>query len=109
MRYSQFLPMLLVLVAGAVLAQGGPPGGRQVTVESTVVEASMLRSTIKAVGTVLADASALLRAEVPGQILALHFQDGQQVITGMRLFSIEATVLQAEVNEAQANAETLTC
>ncbi len=105
MRYSQFLPLQLILVAGAVLAQGGPPGGRQVTVETTVVEPSMLWSTVKAVGTVLADASALLRAEVPGQILALHFEDGQQVIKGMPLFSIEATVLQAEVNEAQANVE----
>ena len=105
MRYSQFWLTLLVLVTGAVQAQGGPSGGRQVTVESTVVEASMLRSTVRAIGTVLADASALLRAEVPGQILALHFEDGQQVIKGMPLFSIEATVLQAEVNEAQANAE----
>lgn len=65
----------------------------------------MLRSTVKAVGTVIADASALLRAEVPGQILALHFEDGQQVIKGRPLFSIEATVLEAEVNEAQANTE----
>ena len=105
MRYSQFWLTLLVLVTGAVQAQGGPSGGRQVTVESTVIEASMLRSTVRAIGTVLADASALLRAEVPGQILALHFEDGQQVIKGMPLFSIEATVLQAEVNEAQANAE----
>jgi membrane fusion protein (multidrug efflux system) len=105
MRFSRFLPILLVLVAGAVLAQGGPPGGRRVTVESTVVEPSMLRSTVKAIGTVIADASAILRAEVPGQILALHFEDGQQVLKGSPLFSIEATMLEAEVNEARANVE----
>ena len=47
----------------------------------------------------------MLRAEVPGQILALHFADGQAVAQGDKLFSIEATVLEAEVNEARANVE----
>ena len=46
-----------------------------------------------------------LRAEVPGQIIELHFDDGQPVIKGEPLFSIEATVLEAEANEARANAE----
>jgi membrane fusion protein (multidrug efflux system) len=65
----------------------------------------MMRSTVKAVGTLLADASAVLRAEVPGQVLEIHFDEGQKVAKGDRLFSIEATVLEAEVNEAKANAE----
>ena len=53
----------------------------------------------------LADASALLRTEVPGQVIERHFEEGQQVSKGDRLFSIEATVLEAEVNEARANVE----
>jgi membrane fusion protein (multidrug efflux system) len=53
----------------------------------------------------LADASAELRTEVPGQILAIHFEEGQYVEQGARLFSIEATVLEADVNEARANAQ----
>jgi membrane fusion protein (multidrug efflux system) len=104
MRYSRFLPILLVLSTGVSLAQGGPPGGRKVTVESTVIEPSRLSSTVKAVGTVLADASALLRSEVPGQVMKLHFEDGQATSKGDPLFSIEATVLEAEANEAKANA-----
>jgi membrane fusion protein (multidrug efflux system) len=90
---------------GAVSAQGGPPRDRSITVETLVVEPSILRTTVKAVGTVLADASAMLRAEIPGQIIKLHFDDGQPVIKGEPLFSIEATVLEAEANEARANAE----
>ena len=105
MRYSRFLPILLVLSTGVSLAQGGPPGGRKVTVESTVIEPSRLSSTVKAVGTVLADASALLRSEVTGQVMKLHFDDGQAISKGDPLFSIEATVLEAEANEAKANAE----
>ena len=105
MHFSRILTILLVLLPSAVMAQGGPPGGRAVTVETLRIEPSVLQSTVKAVGTVLADASALLRAEVPGQIVELHFDDGQAVVKGESLFSIEATVLEAEANEAQANAE----
>lgn len=100
----RLLPLLLALSATA-LAQGGPPGGRQVTVESLIVAPARLANRVSAVGTVLADASAMLRAEEPGQILDLHFDDGQEIEKGARLFSIEATVLEAEANEARATAE----
>ncbi|MDA0992569.1 MAG: biotin/lipoyl-binding protein, partial [Proteobacteria bacterium] len=101
-RYSM---ISLVAASGLALAQGGPPGGRQVTVESIVVRPQQLSSSVRAVGTVLADASAVLRAEAPGQVLELHFKDGQKVAKGDRLFSIDSTVLEAEVNEARANVE----
>jgi membrane fusion protein (multidrug efflux system) len=45
----------------------------------------------------------MLRAEVPGQILAVHFREGEPLAKGAKLYSIEATVLEAEVNEARAN------
>jgi membrane fusion protein (multidrug efflux system) len=86
-------------------AQGGPPGGRQVTVESMVIQPARLETTVEAVGTVLSDASATLRAEVPGQIVEQHFEEGEQVSKGDPLFSIEATILEAELNEAKANVE----
>jgi membrane fusion protein (multidrug efflux system) len=104
MNNARFLSALLLLPVLS-FAQGGPPGGRQVTVESIVVEPSRLEATIQAVGTVLADASAILRSEVPGQVVERHFEDGEPVAKGDRLFSIEATVLEAEANEAQANVE----
>lgn len=104
MRHFSSLLILLAMPALAA-AQGGPPGNRQVTVESMIVSPSPLESTVDAVGTVLADASAVLRAEVPGQIVERHFEEGQQVKKGDALFSIEATVLEAEVNEAKANVE----
>lgn len=105
MLFARKSVLSLLLISPLVLAQGGPPGGFATTVESQVVKPQVLRSTVHAVGTVLADASATLRAEAPGQILRLHFEDGQQVKKGSALFSIEATVLEAEVNEARANVE----
>ena len=101
---TRFLTALVVLPVLA-FAQSGPPGGRQVTVESMAVESRRLESTVDAVGTILADASAMLRTEVPGQVVERHFEDGQQVAKGDPLFSIEATVLEAEANEAKANVE----
>jgi membrane fusion protein (multidrug efflux system) len=106
----QCLTRCLVVIAATAaaapaLAQGGPPGGFAVSVETAVVEYSAMESSVTAVGTLIAEASATLRAEVPGQILAVHFREGQRVSKGERLFSIEATVLEAEVNEARANVD----
>jgi len=75
-----------------------------ISVETTVVALGELESSVKAIGTLTAEASATLRAEVPGQILAVHFQEGQPLEKGAKLYSIEATVLEALVNEARANA-----
>jgi len=95
---SLCLPMLAA-------AQGGPPGGRETTVESMVIEPQPVRDRVRAVGSVLADASAMLRAEEAGQIVGLHFEDGQAVAKGDKLYSIDATILEAEANEARANVE----
>ena len=94
--------MSLVLASPA-FGQGGGWGNATITVETAEVVASELESSVKAVGTLTAEASATLRAEVPGQILAVHFQEGQPLEKGAPLYSIEATVLEAEVNEARAN------
>jgi membrane fusion protein (multidrug efflux system) len=100
---KRILTYTIFLLPVLVTAQGGPPGGRQVTVETMIVEPTRLESTVEAVGTVLADASAILRAELPGQIMERHFEEGQPVTKGAPLFSIEATTFEAEVNEAKAN------
>jgi membrane fusion protein (multidrug efflux system) len=99
------LPGALLLLPLFAFAQGGPPGGMQIAVETTVVGTSELESTVEAVGTVLADASAVLRTEVPGQVIERHFEEGQAVTSGEPLFSIEATTFEAEVNEARANVD----
>ena len=94
--------LAVLAIVPAFAQQGGP---RAVTVEMAEVTSSELASSVRAVGTLEAEASATLRAEVPGQILAVHFEEGQPLNKGAPLYSIEATVLEAEVNEAKANAE----
>ena len=104
MRLLKLLLCLPLVVAPPVLAQEGPPGGFAVAVETAEVTPSELESSVRAVGTLTAEASATLRAEVPGQIIGVHFKEGQPLAKGAKLFSLEATVLEAEVNEARANA-----
>jgi membrane fusion protein (multidrug efflux system) len=104
-RLIETVAVVALMAAPAAWAQGGPPGGFAVSVETATVTYSSMESSVTAVGTIIAEASATLRAEVPGQILAVHFREGQRVSKGDRLFSIEATVLEAEVNEARANVD----
>lgn len=95
---------LAFLALSPAAAQNAGRGAPAVTVETAEVAVSELASSVKAVGTLAAEASATLRAEVPGQILAVHFREGEPLEKGAALYSIEATVLEAEVNEARANA-----
>lgn len=104
MRLHKLLLVLPLAIAPPAFGQGGPPGDRAVSVETTVVAPGELESSVKAVGTLIAEASATLRAEVPGQIIGVHFREGQPLQKGAKLYSLEATVLEAEVNEARANA-----
>jgi membrane fusion protein, multidrug efflux system len=99
------IPRIFILSLCAATSVATAQGGFATTVEGVEVRASAMHSSVKAVGTILAEASAVLRAEVPGQVMAIHFSEGQRVKKGAELFSIEATVLNAEVNEAKANAE----
>ena len=96
---------VLFALASTSLAYGqdGSWGDAAIAVETDTVETTTLESTVKAIGTLTAEASATLRAEEPGQILAVHFREGEPLEKGAKLYSIEATVLETEVNEARAN------
>jgi membrane fusion protein (multidrug efflux system) len=101
MVIQRIVILSLCIASTAAAAQGGFP----TTVESVEVRTSSMQSSVRAVGSLLAEASATLRAEVPGQVLQVHFTEGLPVRKDAKLFSLEATVLEAEVNEARANAE----
>ena len=97
------LTILILVFSASAMGQDESWGNSAVTVETAEVTVSKLETSVMAIGTLIAEASATLRAEVPGQIIGVHFQEGQPLEKGARLFSIEATVLEAEVNEARAN------
>lgn len=86
-------------------ASGGPPGGEMppTQVETARVTASPLANQFETVGSLRAQASAVIRPEIDGKIVAINFTEGQHVAAGSLLFSLDAALAQADLNEASAN------
>jgi membrane fusion protein (multidrug efflux system) len=80
-------------------AAGGPP---PVSVEAVTLQPEPLEAGLRTVGTLRADESVVVRPEIAGRIVAIHFEEGAQVARGAPLFTLDASVLRAELNEAQA-------
>jgi membrane fusion protein (multidrug efflux system) len=95
---------LFILVFGSLaFAQEGAPGGMRTAVEAEQVLVRPLDSTLSTVGTLRAEEAVLLRPEIAGRIEKIHFADGEAVVAGAPLFSLDAALVRAEVNEAAAN------
>jgi len=98
------LAPLLIAVAPDAHGQGGPGGEMPpTTVETAKVKASPLTDTIHAVGTLRADESVVIRPELPGRIEEIHFEEGQPVKKGSPLCTLDASLVKAEMREAEAN------
>jgi membrane fusion protein (multidrug efflux system) len=103
MQVLRSIALLALVGMSPAFGQSGSRGDAAVAVETATVKVGTLESSVKAIGTLTAEASATLRAEIPGQVMAVHFREGQPLSRGAELYSIEATVLEADVNEAVAN------
>lgn len=60
--------------AGA--AAGGPPPG--LPVKAVQVKLGEVRSELTAVGSLLADEAVIIRPEIDGRVVAIHFDEGQR-------------------------------
>lgn len=99
--------------AGGPGGAGGPPGGgaggppqeMKLPVEAVTLQAESLARGLSTVGTLRADESVVVRPEITGRISRIHFNEGQRVAAGAPLFSLDASVLGADVDEARATLE----
>jgi membrane fusion protein (multidrug efflux system) len=91
--------------AGDPSAAGGPPGAMAMPVEAVTVKAEPLQQGLTTVGTLRADESVVIRPEINGRLVAVHFEEGQRVAKGDKLFSMDASVTAADLREAEANYE----
>lgn len=82
---------------------GGPPGGMQLPVETVTVKPQALAGGLQTVGSLRADESVVVRPEVAGRIVRIHFTEGGRVNAGQPLFSLDASLARASLNEAEAN------
>jgi membrane fusion protein, multidrug efflux system len=61
---------------------------------------------ITAVGSLLAEESVMIRPEIDGRIVGLHFQEGQAVSAGQRLVTIDSSEYEAQLAAVEADLRT---
>ncbi len=101
MRSSLTLFAVLAFHAGLTSAQ--PGGGMPPTaVEAAKPTVERVVEQVTAVGTLRAAEGIIVRPELPGRIERVHFEEGQQVAAGAPLFTLDSSLVRAEVNEWEA-------
>jgi len=113
-RYALFAGLAVVLAAGALVAwfsadsrarekpavKGPPPA--PVAVAAVLQRSVPMR--LQAIGNVEAYASVAVKSRVDGQIVELHFREGQEVKKGEVLFRIDPRPFEAALKQAEAQA-----
>lgn len=88
--------------AEAAAPPAAKPGGFAIPVEAKPVRVGTVTRVVEAVGTLRANESVVVRPELDGRIREIHFIEGQRVKAGAPLFSLEASIYEAELDQAQA-------
>lgn len=84
---------------------GGPPGEMKLPVETATITPRPLDVGLQTVASLRADESVVVRPEIAGRIERIHFTEGGRVAAGQPLFTLDASLARASLNEAQANLE----
>jgi multidrug efflux system membrane fusion protein len=121
MRPYWFVSMLLAAAAasacsgGEAVQQTPPSGGRggrggaganlAVPVTVAQVEQKSVPLEIDAIGTVIAATTVAVRAQITGEMTAVHFKEGEDVTQGQPLVSLDKRPLEAALQQAQAALE----
>lgn len=107
------LPLCLVVLLVSVVfsagcareksaAAGRPSVAALQPVEVVTVSRRDLEETINLVGSVAANETAQIRAEIAGQVREIFFNEGEQLTRGQLLLKIDDSELQAQVAQAAA-------
>ena len=76
---------------------------RVVPITVTTVEEKTVPVQITAIGNVEAYSTVAIKSRVTGELKQVHFQEGQDVIRGALLFTIDSAPYGADLQKAQAN------
>lgn len=86
------------------MGPGGPGGmGQAQPVSVGIVEQRDMRVLISAIGTMNARATAVVRAKVSGELIKLHFKEGDEVKAGQLLAEIDPRSFAASLAQAQGS------
>ena len=86
-----------------VAAAGQSTPSPAVPVAVATVAAKPVPVEFGTIGTVTAYATVALKSRIDGEIMEVHFKDGQEVKAGDLLFSIDNRTIRTQLEQAQAN------
>jgi membrane fusion protein, multidrug efflux system len=105
--------LALVLILGLVSACSKDVSGTAKTADArkkvavpVIVATAVAKAVpeqLRAIGNVQAYATVLIRARVGGELLAVHFKEGDEVKSGALLFTIDPRPFEAALKQAEAN------
>lgn len=75
---------------------------KTVPVEAAEVMQGPLTEQVTAVGSLRSDESVVITSEIAGRISGIHFKEGRRVDSGAPLITLDDSVYQAELHEAEA-------
>lgn len=98
------LALLLLNTAFAQAPAPGAPGGKRppMPVKAVAAKRVSLAASLGSVGSLIANESVVIRPEIAGRIVGIHFNEGQRVTKGTLLITLAALELQAQVAESSA-------
>jgi len=94
--------------AGAAPAAAAPAKTSGLPVRAVPVKIGMVQADISAVGTLAAAESVVIRPEIAGRVMELHFREGQAIAQGAKLVTIDPSEYQANLASTAAQARTET-
>lgn len=102
------LKILLLLVAFGGCKKSGPPAGgagpgMAIQVVAVKAERAPVTEALALVGTVRANESVDIKAQVAGLVETIDFEEGQRVEKGALLIELDTDKLQASLAQAEAN------
>jgi membrane fusion protein (multidrug efflux system) len=65
-----------------------------------------VQADVSAVGSLLAEESVIIRPEIDGRVVGIHFVEGQRVAKGSKMVSLDPSEYQAQLAQADAQAKT---
>lgn len=88
----------------AAQQQAPKPAGLPVKAEKVTI--TRVTDEVTAVGSLLAEESVIIRPEIDGRIVGLHFQEGKPVSAGQRLVTIDGSEFEAQLAAIEADLRT---
>lgn len=100
---SGWLPKDAGQTASAPAPAATAPARTAPPVETAAVEVGRVTDEVEALGTLAANESVVIAPEIAGRVTRLGFKEGEPVKDGQLLVALDATILENEVKQAQAN------